>query len=104
MRALPVFFLAALAVPLATAQSKAVEQRDGIAWEVQQTDAKGTLKGRWKNDNSVCKIVTFHFEKDGKKEGSDYQVVLNTRESKPMEYNPTSTTHLPRISRVESCQ
>lgn len=86
------------------AQSKIGEQRDGVIWEIQQTDATtGAVKGRWKNDNSVCKIVTFFFEKDGKKEGSDYQVTLNARESKPMDYKPGSSAHVPRISKIETC-
>ena len=99
-------FLALVAVFVsadAGAQVRPPEQRDGIVCEAQQADGKGALKGRWKNDNSVCKIVTFHFEIDGKKQGSDYQVVLNARESKPMEYTPTSSTHWPRVSRVETC-
>ncbi len=101
---LSVAILAAILPAQSLAQSKTGEQRDGVAWEVQSTDAaSGSTKGRWKNDNSVCKIVTFHFEKDGKKEGSSYQVTLNTRESKPMDYKPESPTHVPRISKVESC-
>lgn len=95
--------LAAAAPTLSHAQSKIGEQRDGVVWEIQETDAAGSIKGRWKNDNSVCKIVTFHFEKDGKKEGSDYQVSLNARASKPMDYKPGSSSHVPRISRIETC-
>ena len=39
MRALPLLLLAALVPPLAAAQSRPVEQREGITWEVQPIDA-----------------------------------------------------------------
>ncbi|MBL8522979.1 MAG: hypothetical protein JNN20_04765 [Betaproteobacteria bacterium] len=100
---LPIAILAAALPALSHAQSKVGEQRDGIVWEIQTADEAGSVKGRWKNDNSVCKIVTFHFEKDGKKEGGDYQVALNARESKPMDYKRGASSHVPRISKIETC-